>query len=369
MTTTVAGMSVPARWYTDPAIFERERTQIFGRTWQWVGRVDQVSAPGAYFTCEVAGEPLVVVRGTDGQLRALWNVCRHKAAPVAEGSGTVRRFQCGYHGWTYGLDGTLLGTPHFSEGEGFRRADNGLPSARVATWGPLVFVNLDPEAEPLERVLAPVGDRFERYPLDELVFQRDLSLEIQCNWKVMAENLRECYHCPSVHPSLTAAYEVEETHPEPVGDLDIMFIAERCASPTEQRGAPKDAAILSFDRHRVHETLRDRERRGSYYIHLFPNLMLSLGPDHASALKLTPAAEDRVVWSRQYFSYPGLPAADPLDATWEFRLVAYREDKAICEEVQKGLRSRSYVRGWYSTKEPLIRHFHDLVLGRMVEEH
>src|SRR5438045_6004652 len=142
--------TIPASWYRDERIESLERERVFGRNWIAVGRVDQVREPGQFFTVELAGEPLVVVRGTDGELRAFYNVCRHHAAAVANVScGTVQHLRCPYHGWTYGLDGALKGAPEFAGVCNFDRSRNGLVAVRAATWEQFVLVTLDERAVPL----------------------------------------------------------------------------------------------------------------------------------------------------------------------------------------------------------------------------
>ncbi len=136
--------TIPAPWYRDPRIAELERDRVFGGTWQVVGRADQVCDRGQFFTADVAGEPIVVVRGDDAQLRAFYNVCRHHAAAVVpEAQGCAKQFRCPYHGWTYGIDGALKGMVEFDGVCNFDRADNGLVPIRVDTWENFVFVNLD----------------------------------------------------------------------------------------------------------------------------------------------------------------------------------------------------------------------------------
>src|SRR5262249_16918874 len=143
----LAGAStIPGPWYTDGRVAELERRTVWSRSWQAVGRVDQVAAPGQYLTAQVGGEPIVVVRGADGRLRAFFNVCRHHAAPVmTEPWGRAEPLRCPYHGWTYGLDGQLASTPELDGIAGFDRAANGLVPVAVATWEKLVLVHLDPD--------------------------------------------------------------------------------------------------------------------------------------------------------------------------------------------------------------------------------
>src|ERR1700757_2771925 len=141
--------TIPASWYVNEEIADLERQNVFGRTWQLIARADQVAAPGAFVSAELAGEPLVVVRGSDRQLRAFYNVCRHHAAAVVtEEQGTATIFRCPYHGWSYGLDGALKGAPEFEGVCGFDRSQNGLLPVRLEEWEQFVFVNLDPDAEP-----------------------------------------------------------------------------------------------------------------------------------------------------------------------------------------------------------------------------
>src|SRR5689334_5865015 len=144
--------TIPNTWYTSPEVAAAERRAVFGSTWQMVGRAEQVAAPGSYLTADVAGEPIAVVRGDDGVLRAFFNVCRHRAAPILnEPCGTTTRLRCRYHGWTYDLAGKLRGTPEFDGVAEFRKEDNGLVPVAVAAWGPFVWVHLDSPAEPLDQ--------------------------------------------------------------------------------------------------------------------------------------------------------------------------------------------------------------------------
>src|SRR5437763_7539719 len=150
--------TIPARYYTDAAVAGDERRSIFARTWQLAGRAEQVAEPGQFFTTIVADEPLLIVRGNDGVVRAMSNVCRHRAGPVAKGEGKRPVLQCGYHGWTYSLEGRLLKTPRFENVQDFDPAACVLPQFRVETWLDLVFVNLDPGAASLRESLGEVVD-------------------------------------------------------------------------------------------------------------------------------------------------------------------------------------------------------------------
>src|SRR5580658_1252488 len=156
--------TLPARFYVDSSILAAEKEKIFARTWQVVGHASQVQNPGDYFTNDLIGEPLVFVRGLDGRLRGFYNVCRHRAGPPAEGCGSRKLFRCGYHGWTYGLDGALLNATEIEGVEGFRPEDFALKPVRTEEWFNLVFVNLDPEARPVRESLGELPRQAEKFP-------------------------------------------------------------------------------------------------------------------------------------------------------------------------------------------------------------
>ena len=160
--------TIPGCWYTDVRIAELERQNVFGRTWQVVARTQQLLTPGQFVTSELAGEPLVVVRSNDGQLRAFYNVCRHRGTrmcTVPEGT-FAGRIQCPYHGWTYGLDGQLISAPNMGE-EGFSRFDYPLHRVALEIWDGHVFLNLAPSPGPLE-----LPDKFAAWNMGELKLHR-----------------------------------------------------------------------------------------------------------------------------------------------------------------------------------------------------
>jgi choline monooxygenase len=201
--------TIPAPWYVDPRIADLERGSVFAATWQLVGRVDQVEKPGQFVTAGVADEPIVAVRGNDGVLRAFYNVCRHHAAAVAtEPCGSASILHCPYHGWNYGLDGSLKGMPEFDGVKDFDRAQNGLVPVKVGTWEKFVFVNLDPQAGPLHDFLGGLVKRVAPLGLSKLHYFDSLSYDIACNWKVFVDNyLDGGYHVPHLHKGLSSVLD------------------------------------------------------------------------------------------------------------------------------------------------------------------
>lgn len=334
--------TLPAYVYTDPAVLAAEKERIFGASWQLVGRADQVASAGDFFTARIADEEVLVVRGEDGSLRALSNVCRHRAGPVAAGAGSCRVLRCGYHGWSYGLDGRLLGTPEFEGVEHFSREDIRLPEFAVDTWIGLVFVNLAASAPALGATLDGLVGGLEgrRLGAMRLAFRRDWTLD--CNWKVYVDNYLEGYHIPIVHPGLMkeldyAAYRTE-THRNHV--LQVSPI--KAAGGRLRGGDEADEAA---------------------YWWVFPNLMLNVYPDNFSTNLIVPLGPERTLTIFEwFFREPERPdVAKRVEETVRFSDEIQLEDVAICEAVQRGLRSKTYLRGRYSPKrESGVHHFHRL---------
>jgi Rieske 2Fe-2S family protein len=201
--------TLPARYYTDPEIFHDELERFYCDSWVCAGRTDQIGNPGDYFLREVAGESIILTRDNptrdnDQAVRAFYNVCRHRGTRMvtsAEGKFSGR-IQCGYHGWTYGLDGRLIGAPHMDEGSGFCREDYPLNKVEAAVWDGNIFINLDSQAEPLEKQLADLPRKFAPWRMQDLRLHKRIVYDVKANWKLVMLNYNECLHCPVLHPAL-----------------------------------------------------------------------------------------------------------------------------------------------------------------------
>ena len=201
--------TVPSSWYVDPQFHTVDRDAVFATTWQGVGHVSMVAGPGDYFLATVADNPIIVVRDNEGVLRAFYNVCRHRAGPLAlERSGCVKALTCKYHGWTYLLDGTLRGVPQFDRTELFDKKDFGLIPVGVDVWEGFVFVCLEPAtAPPLAQVFAGIAERILPNRLTTKQLVRRVEYDVESNWKVYVDNFLEGYHIPHVHPELNKALD------------------------------------------------------------------------------------------------------------------------------------------------------------------
>ncbi len=345
---------LPPRVFHDPEIFEYEQSNWYEPAWLCVGREEDAAGPGGYFLCAINGENLIVVRGTDGELRAFFNVCRHRGATiVTEPCGEVVRFQCPYHAWIYDLEGTLR-TPRYTDRlENFDSAEWGLVPCRLATWQGFIFLNLDGSAPPLEEALGDMPAFFARFGLAELKRARRIDYDVAANWKALVENYSECYHCPGVHPQLNkiTPYNLggwmDSTGPwngswmEVIGDYETLSMD----------GAIHAGALVPG--------IEEGDLKRVNYFVVWPHLLLSLHPDYLMAHMIWPQSAGRtLVTCEWYFSAEAMakPDFDPSDAI-EFWDLTNRQDWEVCELQQAGTRSRAFTPGRYSTIESGVHQF------------
>jgi choline monooxygenase len=345
--------SIPAPFYSDAEVFALEKEKLFASTWQVVGHRHQLAKPGDFFTVELLGEPLLLVRGTQGELRGFYNVCRHRAGPPAEGCGSRKLFRCGYHGWTYGLDGKLLSATEIEGVEGFRPEDFALVPVRTEEWFNLIFVNLDPNSEPLVKSLGELPNQAKRFGFERMSLFERRTYDMKCNWKTYVDNYLEGYHLPSVHPGLNRELDYNAYTVEPYPRHVRQFSPIRGAQPgdTTPRRYQEAGEDLTTD-----------------YFWIFPNWMLNCYPDNVSLNIVLPLDAERSLAIFEWY----LPEKDlstpAAKASVEFSDQIQIEDIAICEKVQKNLRSRSYQRGRFSvTQEKGVHAFHRMYAEVMRE--
>jgi choline monooxygenase len=340
--------TISAEWYGNAEIAELERHAVFGRAWQFVARTEQLRDPGQYITAAVAGEPIVVVRGADGELRAFFNVCRHHAAAVmTEPEGCAQQLRCPYHGWTYGLDGALKGMTDFDGVRDFDRAQNGLMPVKVDTWKRFVFVNLDPQAAPLRKFLGRLAEWAAPLEIGTLQFAERRSYTLNCNWKVYVDNyLDGGYHVPHLHKGLNSVIEY--------ADYTIENAERCCAQIAPLRGnSTSDAGAAAM-----------RQGDRAYYLWQYPNFMINWYEGVMDTNLVLPAGSpDKCEVIFEFYFARGDASAGKFNA--ESIQVSERvqdEDVAICESVQRGLKSRAYRAGRLSVRREAGEHlFHRLL--------
>jgi choline monooxygenase len=341
----VADVTLPFAWYSDEEQLRRERALIFARSWQYAGRAADVTQPGSFLAADAGGVPVLVVRDQDGTLRAFINVCRHRGAVLidgvlTEGCGTRETIQCHYHAWTYDLDGSLRAAPRSDREQHFDKNDWSLLPASVGTWGPFLFVNPDPEAQPLKAWLGDLPELLARdIDLDNLVFHSRVEFGAQANWKVVVENFLECYHCPTAHPDFSAAVDV---HPDRyVLEPHPTFASQFCEARASRDG-------------------------GQFHL-LYPNTGINVFPGPAN-LSIGPIAPHGPHRTERYLDYFFAPDADAawLEEFFEFDNQVGREDTALVESVQRGMESGMLDHGrLLLASEPLLASFQTWVASRL----
>jgi len=337
---------LPAAWYYDPAHYQRELEAFWYRRWVVVAREEELPNPGDWRTARIGTQSLVLVRD-DGAIRAFHNTCRHRGSVLCtEPSGNFarRRIVCPYHSWTYDLAGRLVATPRRMETPDFNLRDFRLYPAAVAAWGGFVFVNLAPDAPPLD--VGELEAQFKRYRFGELRIGKRIVADVQANWKLLAENFSECFHCPPVHPELCR-----------------VVTAYRDAGAWGLRGAEstpefaEEARTLTLDgsaRLPAIATLSEQERKTIYVPAMLPpSLFLNVHPDYVNAHMMVPTGPEtvRIVYD-WLFEPERLPLGnDDLQhyvALWD---ITNRQDARNCEWQQQGVHSREFQHGYYVPQE------------------
>lgn len=336
--------TIPASWYVNKELYKRELKSVFSNTWQLAARKDQVEQPGQYVTTDIAGEPIVVVRGNDGVLRAFFNVCRHHAAAVMTApQGNAAQLRCPYHGWTYSLEGELKGTPDFSGVCDFDRARSGLVPVEMLEWENWIFVKLQATDFSFTTDLI---DQIKPLQLSNLHWFERRHYHFDCNWKVFVDNyLDGGYHVPYLHKGLDSVLDYS--------NYMIENGAVHCLqwSPMISDGAEtQTGAVRKGDR--------------ALYYWIYPNFMINVYDGVMDTNLVVPRGvnETEVIFDFYFPDVTSDEARERNKASVEVGQRIQDEDTAICKSVQRGLNSRAYVAGRLSVRREAGEHlFHRLL--------
>ena len=324
---------MPAGFYTSPEFLAFEVECLFRKEWVCIGRVEEAAARGDYWTTDLLGEPLLIVRAEDGRLRVCANVCRHRGMPVASGCGNARHFRCPYHAWTYDLQGRLLRAPLIEEGhEGFDPARCRLPEVAMEVWQGFLFVNLDGQAAPLAPRLDGLLPRLRNYHLEDMVLGHGETEVWSTNWKCLTENFMEGYHLSTVHyDTLHPSTPTRLCKHFPAGEGYLGYYS-RFPADLPQRG-------------RYHPDLTDAERSRSVMFAVMPGLVAGVAGHMAAFVCVQPESADRVRGKRGVvFGDPDMGEGEREAAVDLFER-AMAEDKAQLTNLQRGLGARSFQPG------------------------
>jgi choline monooxygenase len=350
--------ALDARYYRDPELAELEQQRIFARSWQLVGHVSQLPRPGDYLTGSAGVQPVLVIRAEDGELRAFRNVCRHRGSRLLNGSGECgKAIRCLYHGWTYRLDGELIGVPESRSVAGLDKSELGLFPARVETLCGLVFVNLDVHAQPLAEQVAGLEERLAPYGIEGLELSGDWHSTQPANWKIVIDNYNEGYHVPIAHPGLMRLLDYKRYDVE-VHDNWVWFDAPMRDKPS---GNPVERAYQRLVT--PMPGLGAEDRRTWRYAMIYPNTTIDLYPDQVATWRIDP---DGALSSRDHavtYRHPraGLRTRLAQLANNRLNTLVGKEDYDLVENVQAGLETRGFELGPLSHREAAIAWFADRI--------
>ncbi len=351
--------TVPARFYSEPGIFACEKDAIFYRNWWLAGHVSKLAEPGCYITTRIHDQNIVILRGRDGALRAFFNVCQHRGHELLSGEGQVPIITCPYHAWAYGLDGKLRSARGTEAMADFDPESFCLKTLAVEVLGGLVFVKIAPGGRGLADLTGPLGDELRRFcpRIDELVFAHRHSYDVACNWKVLADNFLECYHCAPAHKDFVDLVDME-TYSIKLHEIHSAQISRRVRSSANSA-------------YRLEEGQATFGYAGWF---LWPNLTIWMMPGEPNlmTLQIIPVGPERSIEYLDWYLLSPEPSAQMQEAMVYMDEVLQPEDIGLCESVQRGLHSLGYNQGRFvcapddrGESEHAVHHFQNLVMQAM----
>jgi choline monooxygenase len=351
--------TMPPWCYTSQQFYEHEIDRIFRHTWNFVAREDEIGGPGDYMAVELFGEPVALVRGGDGAVRAFANTCRHRGARLLCGKGNRKTISCPYHSWTYNLTGELRGAPGMDETENFKREEFGLIPLRLESWQGFLFLNFDRDAPTLLEHLGNFPEVFGSYNFADMVCVGRKGYDLRCNWKIYVENAMEDYHTSTVHRKSIGTQKT--TREDSRSQWDAIHM-------------PGDStiAILPQDETTFPRipTLQGKAAEGSYFAVIYPNMFLATTVDCMWWLHCLPLAADRTLVTHGA-CFPKSTVARPdfeevVKRYWKRWEKSLPEDNLISEEQQAGLQSHFSRAGRFSVREPIVHAIDNWVLDRVL---
>jgi phenylpropionate dioxygenase-like ring-hydroxylating dioxygenase large terminal subunit len=340
--------TMPYRLFTQPEVLVEEQQKVFSKSWQFVGHVSQLINTGDYITCDVAGKPILIIRGDDGQIRAFYNVCPHRGTKlVNEEQGQQKILTCMYHGWSFKLDGQLNKAPNFKDSPDLCSHDICLHDIRVESVSSLVFVNLDPHAKTLQSEYEEFFNDLSRFTfLEDLKKYSVNTRVIKCNWKVFIDNFLECDHCPIAHPGFSATLDLSKYH---------IINGSNCNIQGTSLKEKKSRQTLNLE-------LQQADVQEGRFYWLWPNVMFTVypGPSNISAIQMIPIDHETTLAVYTYYLKNDEPTEEQ-KIQMEFTEQVRREDIDLVELAQIGLSSNAFPRGLLSPTEHGLLHFHLMV--------
>lgn len=345
-----------AKYFTDQSIFDRETERIFRTHWLCAGRADKVVELGAFFVVEIEDASLLVVRGRDGTLRTFHNVCRHRGSilcePDTHGQLNDGCVVCPYHAWAYDDAGRLARAPNMQQRTDWDSGGYGLHAVACVEWNGYVMVRLGSQGASFDDAYATVVHKFAPWGMGDLVVADRLEYDIAANWKLLFHNYSECYHCPTVHPSLNRLTPYKSAANDLLAGAFLggpMLLVDGVESMSLE-GTAVASRLPGLD--------QDQQRQVSYYT-LCPSMFISPHPDYVMVHRIERQAVDRTTIRCEFLFHPtALTSADcDVDAAVEFWDQTNRQDWEVCQKVQQGASTSGFSPGVYSPLETVLPHW------------
>ncbi len=368
---------LPASWYFDAEQYARELAAVWYRDWVCVGRIEALQQPGGYFVALIGTQSIIVTAGSDGDLKAFHNTCRHRGSVLCrseQGRFGNARIVCPYHTWTYSTDGELLDTPGRIASDDFDAANYSLYSVHVDTWGGFIFVNLakSPEID-LVQYLGGEVDLFKNWPLAEMHSVHQEKFSVACNWKVFWENYNECYHCPRIHPELCKVMPVYKQAVfdhidvpgwEPAFDGDTGLGSVGAGAKTWTLSGQSSLPVI--------EGLTQAEiDLGVVFTSITGSMYVVGHPDYVRSVRIVPTGPESIDLVVDWLlpKSHGDVAVEVVESIVELVRLVIQQDGEVCEVNQRGLHSIRHEAGVLVPQEFELWHFHEWLREKLALTH
>ena len=332
------GFSLPGAFYNDPRWAQTESSELFGKQWFCVGRVEEVKQPGDFFSFEHVGEPLLVVHGRDGVIRVLANVCRHRGTVIAEGSGNAKKFLCPYHHWAYDTTGQLLNAPHLDTHEAFNKRQCRLPELKCEFWQGFIFVNLNPRAASISKDLAALDPVIKNYHLEQMSLRYLADETWDTNWKCLLENFMEGYHLTPLHKDT-----LHKVNPSRL--CSHLAPGKRHFGYSVGFSSRVPKGLVG------HPDLSEEESNTCVMFAVPPGLLVGVGSDYSSFLCIRPESAGRVRVKMGLIFFGDHWAQRDVNNSVKLFQHTMDEDKQVLLRVQQGLGSRFHAPGPLASRD------------------
>jgi phenylpropionate dioxygenase-like ring-hydroxylating dioxygenase large terminal subunit len=351
---------VPGDIYSSSEVFAREKERIFLKDWLCIARVEEIANPGDYMTFRIMNEPILLVRDMEGVVRVFANLCLHRGVELAMGQGNVKEFSCPYHAWAYDLKGQLIGAPYMRQSAGFDAKDCKLKEVKVSLWAGWVFVNLDPASEPLETYMSEFARDVDFLKMENCVLGNKLVVDLECNWKLVVENLMDVYHAQTLHAK---SFGKHRRNPE-LCPFELRKYGGTCTIYDAAPMTPDGKTLF-----RNMPAIADKPDNFAISAHLAPNMQVIARADNIHPLVMwpvTPTTSRTVIYNlfpKEFSEEPDFK--ERARVYHDYLSLVLSEDRDMVASLQQAMASSLFVPGRMSFLEKGIHHVLNAYIDRM----